>query len=130
MDDQVDEDFSITPGHLEQRIDSELESYAGINMTAEYKEKLNVLEWWKQTKITYPCLFKVVKTMLGTPATSVPSERVFSEAGYICRAKRSKILPTNLNRYLFIKQNMAYIPHFTDYFSKEQAEEALEESAK
>ena len=39
MDDQVDEDFSITPGHLEQRIDSELESYAGINMTAEYKEK-------------------------------------------------------------------------------------------
>ena len=39
MDDQVDEDFSITPGHLEQRIESELESYAGLNMTAEYKEK-------------------------------------------------------------------------------------------
>ena len=57
MDDQVDEDFSITPGHLEQRIYSELESYAGIDMTAEFKEQFNVLEWWKQTKMTYPCLF-------------------------------------------------------------------------
>ena len=37
MDNHVDEEFSFTPGHLEQRTDSELESYAGINMTAEQK---------------------------------------------------------------------------------------------
>ena len=59
--------------------------------------------------------------MLCTPATSVPSERFFSEAGYISRAKRSRILPVNLDKYLFIKRNKLYLPENTqDYFNSEE----------
>ena len=59
--------------------------------------------------------------MLCTPATSVPSERIFSEADYISLAKRSKILPVNLDKYLFIKRNKMYLPEKTqDYFISEE----------
>ena len=39
----------------------------------------------------------------------MPSERIFSEAGYIARARRSRILPKNLNKFIFIKRNMKYM---------------------
>ena len=73
-------------------------------------------------KLEYPYLFKAVKATLCTPATSVPSERIFSEAGYISHARRSKILPVNLDKYLFIKRNKHYLPDKTqDYFTSEEA---------
>ena len=62
--------------------------------------------------------------MLHTPATSVPSERIFSEAGYIARARRSKILPRNLNKFIFIKKNMKYIPELTkEHLVQEMADD-------
>ena len=60
-------------------------------------------------KNLYPCLTETVKALLHTPATSVPSERIFSEAGYIARARRSRILPKNLNKFIFIKKNFKYM---------------------
>ena len=79
-------------------------------MKKEQKQTLNLISCWKERKGEYPCLFKAVRSMLCTPATSVPSERIFSEAGYIARAKRSSILPVNLHKYLFIKRNKKYLP--------------------
>ena len=50
------------------------------------------------------------------------TERIFSEAGYISHARRSKILPVNLDKYLFIKRNKHYLPDKTqDYFTSEEA---------
>ena len=51
-----------------------------------------------------------MKALLSTPATSVPSERIFSEAGYIACARCSRILPRNLNKFIFIKKNINYVP--------------------
>lgn len=42
---------------------------------------------------------------LSIPATSVPSERIFSKAGDIMTKKRSRIKDKNLNMLMFIKQN-------------------------
>ena len=71
------------------------------------------------TKKQFPCLFQTVRTLLATPATSVPSERIFSEAGYVAHARRSRILPENLNKIIFIKRNLKYVPDII----KEQLEE-------
>ena len=61
-----------------------------------------------------------------TPATSVPSERIFSEAGYIARAKRSRILPKNLDKYLFIKRNKHLLPEDPkDYFVNDLSNEEM-----
>ena len=48
--------------------------------------------------------------------------------GFIARARRSKILPQHLNRYLFIKKNMPYLPYKpNEYFSQDQSENGLRE---
>ncbi len=58
-------------------ISQELEHYARISMSSLDKQNLNLLKWWKTRKNEYPYLFKAVRALLCTPATSVPSERVF-----------------------------------------------------
>lgn len=52
------------------------------------------LKWWKENTQTYPLLSKAYLTV---PATSVPSERVFSTAGDIVNAQRSQLLPQNVD---------------------------------
>ena len=90
-------------------------------MKKEQKANVKLISWSQDWNLEYPFLFKAVKAMLCTPATSVPSERIFSEAGYISHAKRSKILPVNLDKYLFIKRNRLYLPENTEeYFTSEQ----------
>jgi len=45
------------------------------------------MRWWAQHKPSYPILSSVAQTMLCVPATTVASERVFSKAGDVSRAK-------------------------------------------
>ena len=65
----------------------------------------------------YPHLFKFVRSKLHIPATSVPSERVFSLAGYVVRERRSKILAKNVNKAIFLKANANHIPRNTTVWS-------------
>ena len=123
-DDTVDVEVSDI-NQLEEKIQSELNLYQSTRLTREQKINTDLLVWWKDHKSQFPCLFQAAKALLHTLATSVPSERIFSEAGYIARARRSKILPVNLNRYIFIKRNLKYTPDFHKYITKEIAEEAL-----
>ena len=121
-DDPSDDDTEIiNPSETIKRIKDEIQRYKTIKMTKPQKETLHVISWWKERKCEYPCLFKAVRSMLCTPATSVPSERFFSEAGYIARAKRSCIGPINLHKYLFIKRNRKYLPeNIEQIFNSEQ----------
>lgn len=63
------------------------------------------LEWWKRNAYRYPELCKFARSYLCIPATSTPSERVFSTAGNIVSAKRSCLLPENVNKLVFLAQN-------------------------
>lgn len=58
------------------------------------------LKWWKENEKQYP------KAFLSIPASSVPSERVFSTAGDIVSAQRSQLLPENVDVLVFLKKNM------------------------
>ena len=51
----------------------------------------NPLTWWRQNNERYPSLAILAKKYLCIPATSVPSERVFSTAGDIVTAERSQL---------------------------------------
>lgn len=48
------------------------------------------LTWWEERKFAFPNLYKVMKSRLCVPATSVPSERMFSKTGQICNERRSR----------------------------------------
>lgn len=58
------------------------------------------LTWWRKYQYKYPSAAIVAKKYLCTPATSVPSVRVFSTAGDIVTAQSE-----HLNKLIFLKKN-------------------------
>jgi hypothetical protein len=48
---------------------------------------------------------KVARQILCIPATSTPSERVFSTAGNIVNVKRSMLKPEHLDELVFLAHN-------------------------
>lgn len=67
------------------------------------------LKWWKENAPMYPRLSSLSKAYLTVPATSVPSERVFSTAGDIVSAQRSQLLPANVDMLVFLQKNLQVI---------------------
>jgi hAT family C-terminal dimerisation region len=57
--------------------------------TIEYGE--DVLDWWRTNAKTYPCLARIARDYLAIPATSVPSERVFSSGTDLITSKRGSL---------------------------------------
>ena len=55
-------------------------------------------------------LFKAALACLHVPATSLPAERIFSLAGYVVRDRRTKLLPDNVNKLIFLHQNIHVLP--------------------
>ena len=66
---------------------------------------LDPLKWWKSNSHRYPYLALLVRSVLCIPATSVPSERIFSLAGNIVTAKRCSLRPENVNYMIFMNKN-------------------------
>lgn len=64
----------------------------------------DVLQWWKK-QVDLPLLSALAKTYLSIPATSVPSERVFSTTGDIVTAQRSLLHPDHVDQLIFLKKN-------------------------
>lgn len=64
------------------------------------------LQWWKNNENKYPNLIKYVKRYLCVPATSVPSERSFSNAGNIVNAKRACLKSDNVKKLCFLSVNL------------------------
>lgn len=65
----------------------------------------NVLHWWNKNKENFPMLAQLSKFILAIPASSAPSERLFSSAGNTVTDKRNRISPEVLNGVLFLKSN-------------------------
>jgi len=85
--------------------DRELQQYRCISMASD-----DLLQWWKQQVETFPKLSSLAQGILAVPATSAPSERVFSIAGLVLQAKRSSLAPENVNEIIFVHNN----GHFVD----------------
>lgn len=64
----------------------------------------NPLHWWRQKSLKYPNLAHLAKKFLCIPATSVPSERVFSTAGDIVTAQRSQLKAEHVDVLIFLKK--------------------------
>jgi len=68
--------------------------------------KTNLITWWKANQERYPLLAKLAKQLLCIPATSVPSERVFSVSGTITNAKQNCLKPENVDTLIFLTKNL------------------------
>lgn len=64
-----------------------------------------VFRFWKEKACQFPNLASLARHYLAIPATSVPSEQVFSLAGGIVTAKRARLKSKNTEMLVFCKRN-------------------------
>jgi hypothetical protein len=64
------------------------------------------LEWWKQRATIYPVLSQMARVHLAVPASSAPSERVFSAASLVLDERRRRLDEHRVSRLVFMKRNM------------------------
>ena len=93
----VDEAMEPSP---EDIVNKEYQRYL-----AEPVSKEDPLTWWKRRESVYPTLSKMAKKYLQIPASSIPSERIFSLAGTIVSKKRASLSPENVDMLIFLKKN-------------------------
>ena len=97
---------------LNEEIDIERDEVSRYLQLSEAGQYANPLQWWKDRKLEFPILSLLAKEYLGFCATSVPSERLFSDAGNQITSKRSNLNSSSLERLLFIKRNMNLVSVF------------------
>lgn len=86
--------------HLAQQ---ELDSYLRIPVIDVSEDPL---KWWNVNKQIFPVLSEMAKKFLSIPATSTPSERLFSASGNVITSKRNKLNPTTAEKLVFLYQNL------------------------
>lgn len=64
--------------------------------------KCDPLQFWNDKKCLYPGLSEIAHKYLCIPASSVPSERLFSKAGILCNDRRNRLAPKKVDQILFL----------------------------
>ena len=71
------------------------------------------LMWWESSKNMYPALSVLSQRFLSIPATSAPSERLWSLASRIVTIRRARLDLTVIGNLMFSKENcMIMSKHF------------------
>jgi hypothetical protein len=80
----------------------------------------NPLHWWNTNAKIYPVLARLAKTYLAIPATSAPSERIFSRAGRILSMKRATLSPDIAQRMMMISENACVLRRHYNVIAQEE----------
>ncbi|EGZ22392.1 hypothetical protein PHYSODRAFT_451067, partial [Phytophthora sojae] len=68
----------------------------------------NPLKWWtKERRAKYPIIAALARKWLGRIATSVPSERAFSQSGNVVTSKRCSLDPEIIRDIMFVGETYA-----------------------
>lgn len=67
----------------------------------------DVLSYWRVNRHNLPKLSQLARKLLSIPATSTPSERIFSTCGVLLTDRRCRLSTTSLEMLLFLKYNMS-----------------------
>ena len=79
----------------------ELASYIAEKPTKD----CDPLDWWKRNETRYPQIAVIAKRVLGVPATSVSSERIFSAAGLLINKLRNRLSSDIVDSIIFLNKN-------------------------
>ena len=73
----------------------------------------NPLKWWARNAHKYPLIANVARNVLAVPASSGPSERVFSQSGLVMTQRRNRLKPERLETLMFLKGSWEAAEKFT-----------------
>ena len=105
----------VTLASLFKEHNSDIADSLCIDISPEQKEltnylrqpiEKNPLKWWKEHKTVYPLLSGVARKYLCFPATSTPSERLFSRSGRIVTPFTASLKPDTVQRLVFLSANL------------------------
>ncbi|XP_077063423.1 E3 SUMO-protein ligase ZBED1-like [Siphateles boraxobius] len=96
--------FKTSPAPLSSMVlshaaEAELDSYL-VSPTID--SETDPLTWWRLHQVNFPQLSKLARKYLCIPATSSPSERLFSTAGNVVTCQRTCLKPTKVNMLVFL----------------------------
>ncbi|XP_050510130.1 E3 SUMO-protein ligase ZBED1-like isoform X2 [Diabrotica virgifera virgifera] len=84
----------------------EIERYLGDKILPRSDDPLN---WWRNHKHIYPYLSVIAREKLCAVGSSVPCERLFSEAGEIMNDRRSMLSTRKTQLLIFLNANYKYL---------------------
>jgi len=70
------------------------------------------LRWWSFHQDKYKLLSQMAIRVLCVPATSAPSERVFSAAGLTIAKDRARLAPTKANELVFLHDALPAVKRY------------------
>ncbi|KAK7898521.1 hypothetical protein WMY93_019374 [Mugilogobius chulae] len=91
------------PTTMRELIQRELHSYLALPVV---DSEMNPLEWWKIHEVNFPKVSQLAQKYLCIPATSAPSERVFSTGGNIVTCQRAALKPDKVDKLIFLAKNL------------------------
>jgi hypothetical protein len=99
------------PITIDQQIRTEIEAFKSERGQPMYTndQYSNPLQWWRGHVEKYPNIWKLASIILAIPATSAPSERVFSTAANIINKKRVRLKPETLDALIFLRGNKEFV---------------------
>ena len=90
----------------EDSVESEMKEFEAHQTLQYLSAQTTPLEFFSLHKKDYPLLSHVAFHLFSVPATSVPSECLFSRSGLICTRLRNRLGPKTLENLVFLKDNM------------------------
>ena len=76
----------------------------------------NSLEWWNVHKERLPIMYNLARKILAIPATSAPSERIFSIASRLFGKLRNNLSPDAVSDIIFLRDAMALYGDFHETY--------------
>ena len=73
------------------------------------------MEFWRQNQINFPILYCII-IILSTTETSVPSERLFSDAGNNSYDKRNRMTAECFQMLMFLYENLEFFGTIIKHF--------------
>ena len=116
-DDECADEREKLGNNVEDIINVEIDYYKGLknmDLTEERKNDdkqetfLNPLIWWKIHSKMLPLLSTLASRILCIPATSAPSERVFSSAGLTIAKCRASLQPQHASELIFLHDSWPF----------------------
>jgi hypothetical protein len=84
----------------------------------------NPLKWWKENCAKYPYVAKIARKYLAIPATSAPSEQVWSRLAKFLSLWRAHLSDDLVGRMMFGKENLVFLhKHYRELMKKETVKE-------
>ncbi|KAL0246015.1 hypothetical protein GEMRC1_007231 [Eukaryota sp. GEM-RC1] len=80
-------------------VEKELDTYLSMFLA----ENDNTLDWWRVNSENFPLMSKFARDMLAVQATSVSSERLFSQTGNVITKKRSRLDDTTVTALMCLR---------------------------